>query len=85
MYGCCNVTNVSVLGTVAKDCGAAADVCGHCSGAHESRACPNKSDARRCHNCVGAKMVSSDHSVFDAFACSILQRRLKDTVRMIKY
>lgn len=78
-YKCLN------FGHVAKDCRAASDVCGHCCGEHESRLCPNKASIRKCHNCVSAKIVAVDHSAFDTFACPILQRRLKDRMRMIKY
>lgn len=78
-YKCLN------FGHIAKNCRAASDICGHCCGGHESRVCPNKNGVRKCHNCVNAGMSSVDHSALDVSACLILQRKLRDKSRLIKY
>lgn len=72
------------FGHMAKGC-QASDVCGYCTGGHESRACPNKGGVRKCHNCVSAKMRVVDHSALDAVVCPVLQRRLTERSKMIHY
>lgn len=73
------------FGHVSTKCKAAVDVCGHCSGSHESRACPNKTGSRKCHNCATAGLSTVDHSALDAQVCPILQRRLADRAKRIQY
>lgn len=72
------------FGHIAKNCQAAGDICGHCGDSHESRTCP-KTGALRCHNCEKAKMSATNHSALNASVCPILQRRLGDKSRMIRY
>lgn len=72
------------FGHIANNCQAASDVCGYCGEGHESRPCP-KTGVLRCHNCERAKMAVANHSALDVSACPILQRKLGDRSRMIRY
>lgn len=72
------------IGHISKNCRADRDTCGHCSGGHESRACTNKG-VLRCHNCTVAKISNTDHSAFDSRNCPLLQRRLSEKSRQIRY
>lgn len=73
------------FGHLSTKCQAAADVCGHCSGSHESRKCPNRTGLRKCHNCATAGLSIVDHSALDAQSCPMLQRRLADRAKRIQY
>jgi len=72
------------FGHIAKGCQVKEDICGHCGDKHESRACP-KTGVRKCHNCEKAKMLATDHSALDSSACPILQRKLGDKAKMVRY
>lgn len=68
----------------ANNCQVRVDICGHCGEGHESRASP-RTGTRKCHNYVSAKMPVTDHSAMDASVCPILQQRLGDRTKMIRY
>ncbi|XP_070526504.1 uncharacterized protein [Cardiocondyla obscurior] len=72
------------IGHIAKVCRAEKDICGHCAGDHESRAC-NKKETLKCHNCTKAKLTELDHSAFDTNKCAILKRKINERVNMIHY
>jgi len=73
------------FGHISRVCRADKDTCGHCSGAHESRSCPNRAGTLRCHNCASCGSTPVGHSAFDSYSCPQLIRRMKDKSRMIKY
>lgn len=73
------------FGHTAKVCNSDIDICGHCSGAHESRSCKSKKGVLKCHNCALTKGTDTEHSALDATRCPVLKRRLNDKIRTINY
>lgn len=73
------------FGHISPNCRLGSDVCGHCSGGHETRSCANRRDPPKCFNCSSARLPSLGHSALDTEKCPILQRRLIDRSRRIQY
>ena len=67
-------------------CSSTSDVhCGHCSGNHEMKNCPNREREACCFNCKTGKLSDTAHTAFDGKKCPILGKRLKDRIHMINY
>lgn len=73
------------FGHVAKACNSDKDICGHCSGSHETRSCTGRSETPRCHNCGLTGVANVSHAALDATKCPILKRRLLDKSKTVNY
>jgi hypothetical protein len=65
-FKCC------AYGHIAKHCRAEAR-CGHCSGFHETRDCPNNKEKAFCRNCLGKGLGSTEHKAWSE-SCPVRKR-----------
>jgi len=72
------------FGYFATDCAGGAH-CGHCSGEHEMRGCPNRGAGPICYNCKRSNLSDLSHAALDGSKCPILKRRLTNKVLLTNY